>query len=41
MQDSATYEIWMTSFGKDFGSMSQGDDKTGTKGTDAMFVMNP
>jgi hypothetical protein len=41
MQDPATSEIWMTAFGKDFGGMSQGDDKTGTKGTDAMFVMSP
>jgi hypothetical protein len=41
MQDPATSEIWMTAFGKDFGSMSQGDDKTGTKGMDAMFAMNP
>jgi hypothetical protein len=31
----------MTAFGKDFDSMSQGDDKTGTKGPDAMLVMNP
>jgi hypothetical protein len=41
MQDPATSEIWMTAFGKDFGSMSQGNNKTGTKGMDAMFVMNP
>jgi hypothetical protein len=31
----------MTAFRKDFGGMSQGDDKTGTKGTDAMFIINP
>jgi hypothetical protein len=41
MQDPATSEIWMTAFVMDFGGMSQGDDKSGTKGTDAMFVMNP
>jgi hypothetical protein len=29
------------SFGKDFGSMTQGDEKTGTTGTNAMFIMNP
>jgi hypothetical protein len=31
----------MTAFGKDFGRMSQGDNKTGQKGTNAMFVMSP
>ncbi len=31
----------MTAFGKDFGGMCQGDDKTGTKGTEAIFVMDP
>jgi hypothetical protein len=40
MQDPTTSEIWMTALGKDFGSMSQGDDKTGMKGPDTMFVMN-
>ena len=34
-------EMWQTAFGKDFGGMYQGDDKTGTVGTDAMFVMTP
>ncbi len=41
MQDPTTYEIWMTAFRKDFGGMSQGDDITGTKGTDAKFAINP
>jgi hypothetical protein len=41
MQDPATSDIWMQAFGKDFGSMCQGDNKTGTKGTDAFFVMEP
>ena len=40
MHDPATAEIWQTAFGKDFGGMTQGDDKTGQKGTNAMFVMN-
>jgi hypothetical protein len=31
----------MTAFGKDFGGMSQGDNKTGQKGTNAMFIMLP
>ncbi len=32
-------EVWQTAFGKDFGSMAQGCNKTGQKGTNAMFVM--
>ncbi len=39
MNDPATVEVWQTAFGKDFGSMCQGDNKTGQKGTNAMFVM--
>ena len=40
MQDP-TSDVWMRAFSKDFGGMCQGDDKTGTKGTDAIFVMGP
>jgi hypothetical protein len=39
MNDPATTETWQTVFGKEFGDMSQGDNKTGQKGTNAMFVM--
>ena len=39
MNDLATAEVWQTAFGKDFGGMAQGDNKTGQKRTDAMFVM--
>jgi hypothetical protein len=39
MNDPATMEIWQTAFGKDFGGISQGDNKTGQKGTNAIFVM--
>jgi hypothetical protein len=39
MHDPATAEIWQTVFGKDFGGMAQGCNKTGQKGTNAMFVM--
>ncbi len=39
MNDPATAEVWQTAFGKDFGGMAQGNNKTGQKGTDAMFVM--
>ena len=39
MKDPTTAEIWQTAFGKEFGGMAQGDDKTKTKGTNDMFVM--
>ena len=38
--DPATAEIWLTVFGKDFGGMCQGDDKTHQKGTKTMLVMD-
>jgi hypothetical protein len=42
MNDSATAEIWMTASGKEFGSMCQGDSKTGQKGTNTiMFFVDP
>jgi hypothetical protein len=40
MHDPATADIWQTALGKDFGRMAQGDNKTGQKGTNSMFVMN-
>jgi hypothetical protein len=39
MHDPATAEIWQMAFGKDFGSIVQGDIKMEQKGTNAMFVM--
>jgi hypothetical protein len=39
MNDPATAETWQTAFGKDFGGMLQGNNKTGQKGTNAMFIM--
>jgi hypothetical protein len=39
MNNPATMEIWQTAFGKDFGGMAQGDNKTGQKGTNAIFVI--
>jgi hypothetical protein len=39
MHDPATAEVWQTALGKDFGGKCQGDNKTGQKGTNAMFVM--
>ncbi len=41
MNNPHTAEVWMTAFGKDFGGMSQGDNKTGQKGTNAMFIISP
>ncbi len=39
MNDPTTAETWQTAFGKDFGGMLQGDNNTGQKGTNAMFIM--
>jgi hypothetical protein len=39
MHNPATSEVWQMAFGKDFGRMAQEDNKTGQKGTNAMFVM--
>ncbi len=39
MHDPATEEVWQTAFKKDFGGMAQGDNKTGQKGTNLIFVI--
>ncbi len=39
MNNPATAEVWQTAFGKDFGGMAQGDNKTGQRGMNAMLVM--
>ncbi len=39
MHNPTTAEMWQTAFGKDFGGMAQGDNKTGQKGTNSIFVM--
>ena len=39
MHNPATSEIWQMAFGKDFGGMAQGDNKTGQKGTNSIFVV--
>jgi hypothetical protein len=39
MQNSATAKTWQTAFGKKFGGMAQGNNKTGQKGTNSIFVM--
>merc|ERR1711966_341571 len=38
-KDAVTKETWTTGFGKEFGNLAQGDDKTGTPGLDAIRVM--
>ncbi len=37
--DPALAEVWQTAFEKDFGGMAQGNDKTGQKGMNSIFVM--
>jgi hypothetical protein len=39
IHNPVTAEIGQTAFGKDFEGMSQGNNKMGQKGTNAMFVM--
>jgi hypothetical protein len=39
MHNTATSEVWQTAFGKDFGGMAQGDNETGQKGTNSIFIM--
>ena len=38
-RDPVLREIWTTAMRKEFGNMAQGDKKTGTKGTNSIFVM--
>ena len=39
MHDPETAKVWQTAFGKDFGGMAQGDNKTGQRGTNSVLVM--
>ncbi len=39
MKDPNTAETWQMAFSKDFGGMAQGNQKTGQKGTNSIFVM--
>jgi hypothetical protein len=39
MHNPTMAEVWQTSFGRDFGRMTQGDNRKGQKGTNAMFLM--
>ena len=38
-KDPLLKDIWQTGLGKEVGRMAQGDTKTGTKGTNSIFVM--
>jgi hypothetical protein len=39
INNPATAETWQTAFGKDFGSMAQGDKKMGQQGTNSIFII--
>ena len=38
--DPEMCEVWMTAFGKEFGGLAQGDNKTGEKGSNSIFVLD-
>jgi hypothetical protein len=38
-KDPVTREVWTTAFGKEFGNLAQGDAKTGTEGTNSIFIL--
>jgi hypothetical protein len=39
IHNPATAETWQMAFGKEFGGMAQGDNKTGQKGVNSIFIM--
>ena len=39
VNDPETREVWATAFGKEFGSLAQGDNRTGAKSTDSLVVL--
>ena len=39
INNPAMAKVWQTAFGRDFGRMAQGDNKTGQKGTNVLFLM--
>ena len=39
-KDPLLSETWTTSFGKEFGNLAQGDNKTGQQGTNSIFVLD-
>eukprot|EP00978_Attheya_sp_CCMP212_P042176 scaffold252677_cov57-Attheya_sp.AAC.2 len=40
-RDPELKEVWQTSFGKEWGGLAQGDNKTGAKGTDTFNLLCP
>ena len=40
INDHCIAEVWKTAFGKEFGGLAQGDNKTNTVGTNAILVMS-
>ena len=38
--DPEMCEVWMTAFGKEFGGLAQGDNRTGEKGSNSIFVLD-
>ena len=40
-KDPELREVWGTGFGKEWGSLDQGDTRTGAKGTDTFKIMRP
>jgi len=40
MNNTSIGELWKTAFGKEFGGLAQGDVKTKTIGTNAIFIMS-
>jgi hypothetical protein len=39
MHNLAMADVWQTAFGKDFGGMAQGNNKTCQKGTNSVSIM--
>ena len=37
--DPETREVWTTVFGKEFGSLNQGNNRTGAKDTNSLWVL--
>ena len=40
MRDNGLRDIWQRAFGKEFGNLAQGDDLTGTPGTNTIYVLS-
>ena len=40
-KDPEVREVWETGFGKEWGSLAQGDTRTGAKGTETFKILRP